>query len=89
MIRFSSEWYQKDQAWCWFHPRIKVNFNHCARFVSLARAIDETDSLSDVAKVVLLPCFYLHQLQIGSREGSVAPGHMVQVHRFLFLLARA
>jgi len=35
--------------------RSTVNLNHCARFVFLSRAIDETDSPSYVAKVVLLP----------------------------------
>ena len=32
--------------------RNKVNLNHCARFVSLSRAIDETDSPTDVAALV-------------------------------------
>ena len=30
-----------------YHPRFKVDLNHCARFVFLSRAIDETDSPSD------------------------------------------
>ena len=35
-------------------PRIKVDLNHCARFVFLSRAIDkiDSDSLSDVGKLV-------------------------------------
>ena len=32
------------QACCRYQPRFKVNLNHFARFVFLARAIDETDS---------------------------------------------
>jgi len=28
----------------WVSPSVQVNINHCARFVFLSRAIDETDS---------------------------------------------
>ena len=36
-------------------PRFKVNFNHCARFVFLSRAIDETDSSSNVDETWIVP----------------------------------
>ena len=41
---------KRVQAWCWYHPRFKVDLNHCARFGSLSRAIDKTDPPS------LSPC---------------------------------
>ena len=31
-----------------YHPRFKVDLNHCARFVFLSRAIDQTDSHSHI-----------------------------------------
>jgi len=44
--------YQKGASPEWVSPSVQANLNHCARFSSLARAIDETDSSSYVAMPV-------------------------------------
>ena len=41
-LRFSISGIKRVQAQ-WVSPSVQVNINHCARFIFLSRAIDETD----------------------------------------------